>query len=269
MSQRAEFEYVKLLDDNIVSQELVNHPQFYQSFMRKYDDLSVDGRDAVKVSVGRDYITLAKSSNFPEATNGVYVGYKDVTSVTFTLEELREHKYFRVDRECSTVYTFPNKGDSLSNYLETEIYEDNVMLGRAYFGDLAGENYGYNLTPYLGFRKPNLTTGHILQGLIPDGVNRLISGDYSCHVAGRFSYEDGLVQKSSASRKGGVYDAIFSVAAVNLENPMTIDNSADIVIYDKNQNMIRLNTYFKTPQEAKNAAQARYEEAIGVKKKVS
>lgn len=266
MSQRAEFEYAKLLDDNVVDQELVNHPQFYQSFMRKYDDLSVDGRDAVEVSVGKDYIALAKRSDYPQATNGIYVGYKDVTSVTFTIEELHEHKYFRVDRECSSVYTFPKKGDSLSNSLDTEIYEENALLGRAYFGDLAGDTYGHNLTPFLGFRKPNLTAGYILQGMIPQGINYLVAGDYACHVAGRSSYEQGLVQKSSQSRRSGVYDGSFSVAAVNLENTMTIDNAADIVIYDKDMNMIRFNTYFKTPQEAKEATQERYEKAIGKSK---
>ena len=268
MSKQAEFEYAKLLENNIVNQELVSHPQFYQSFMRKFDDLSVDGRDKVEVSVGKDYIALSKRSNYPDATNGIFVGYKDVTSVSFTLEDFHEHKYFRVERDCSSVHTFPKKGDSLGNSSEIELYEDNVLLGRSLFGNYESKPY-CKREPYLGFTKPILSAGYILNGMLPTTLSHDIPGNYVCHIAGRYSYEDGLVKKASASRTDGKFDGNYSVAAVNLENPMTIDNAADIVIYDKDNNMVRYNTYYSSPKEAQESAQLRYSEAIGVSKKVA
>jgi hypothetical protein len=268
MSKQAEFEYAKILENNIVSQELVGHPQFYQSFMRKYDDLSVDGRDKVEVSIGRDYIALSKRSNYPDATNGIFVSYKDVTSVTFGLEDFHDHKYFRVERDCSSVHTFPNRGDSLGNSSEIELYEDNVLLGRSHFGNYDSKPYGKR-EPYLGFTKPKLSAGYILNGMLPTTLSHDIPGNYVCHIAGRYSYEDGLVKKASACRTDGRYDGSYSVAAVNLENPMTIDNAADIVIYDKDNNMVRYNTYYNSPKEAQEATQLRYSEAIGKGKKIA
>ena len=50
---------------------------------------------------------------------------------------------------------------------------------------------------------------------------------------------------------------------------MTIDNAADIVVYDKDNNMVRYNTYYSSPKEAQESAQLRYSEAIGVSKKVA
>ena len=50
---------------------------------------------------------------------------------------------------------------------------------------------------------------------------------------------------------------------------MTIDNAADIVIYDKDNNMVRYNTYYNSPKEAQEATQLRYSEAIGKGKKIA
>lgn len=261
MSKKAEFEYAKLLDNNIVSQELISHPQFYQSFMRKFDDLSIDGTYDVEVSVGKDYVALSKSSNYPEATNGVFVGYRDVTSVTFGIEEFHDHKYFRVERDCSSVHTIPQVGDSLGNSSEVEIYEENALLGRSHFGNYDNKPSGKR-DPYLGFTKPRLSVGYILNGMVPTTLSHDIPGDYVCHIAGRPSYESGLVRKASASRTSGRFDGSHAVAAVNLENPMTIDNAADIVVYDKDNNILRYNTYFSSPSEAQEATQAKYASAI-------
>ena len=102
--------------------------------------------------------------------------------------------------------------------------------------------------------------------MIPEGIEYIVAGDYSCHVAGRTSYESGLVEKSTVSRRGGKYTGKSSTAAVNLENPMTIDNSADFVVYDRGMHMIRLNENFKTPTEAKEYFMQRYAESIGMSK---
>ncbi len=268
MSIQAEANYARLLEEKKVSHELVEHPQFYRSFVKKFDEMSVDGKYTLNVHISGDRLTLVRYSDYPNATNGYYDGYKDVTGTTFSLEHQWDKTYFRVERDCSSVYTIPKKGDALTNSSEVEIYEDNALLGRSYFADLAGNNVGGHITPALGFRKPHLTAGFILQGMIPQEISHLVAGDYVCNVAGRVNYEQGLVQKASVSRTNGKYKGGFSVAAVNLENTMTIDNAADIVIYDKDMNMIRFNTYFASPQEAKEASQLRYEEAIGKKKAV-
>lgn len=264
MSQLAELEYSKLLDNENVNQELVNQPQFYKSFIRKFDELSFDGKLQVEINVGTDSITLFGRREFPNATNGLFVGYKDVTGVKFSLENLHEHKYFRVDRECSSVYMFPNRGDKLSNTLNSEVYEDNVLLGRVSFGDdMTGKNFVQKATPYLGFRKPDLSAGYVLQGMIPEGMDYLVSGDYYCHVEGRTSYEQGLVRKSNRSRKDGEYELTSSLAAVNLENTLTIDNSTDVIVYDNMGQVVRNNTCYNSPKEAIEAIQAQYKEAIG------
>lgn len=263
MSQLAELEYSKLLNSEGVNQELVNQHQFYKNFIRRFDELSLDGKEPVEINVGMDSITLFGRRDFPNATNGIFVGYKDVVGIKFSLENLHDHNYFRIDRECSYVYTFPNRGDQLNNSVHSEIYEDDVELGNASFFDLAGKNFGQNLKPYLGFKKPDFSAGYVLNGMIPSGMDYLVSGDYDCHVEGRNSYEQGLVKTSKISRKNGEYELRSTLASISLEKPWTLNNTTDQIVYDNMGNVVSFNTYYNSPEEAIEAIQVQYEEAIG------
>lgn len=268
MSKVGENEYIKLLSSGEIANELLGHPQFFESFIQKYEELSYGDQYDINVAHGPGSVSLTKCGEYPEETDGRYVGAKDIVQVRFRIEEIDGHRYLRVDRETSKVCTFPDKGDKLSNSLDVEVYEGTALLGRAFFGDLAGKDYKKDLKPYVGFKKPEISTGHILSGMCPTGIEYIVKGDYSCSVFGRSSADSGLVEKSTVSRFGGRFKGKTTTAAVNVETPNTIDNAADFVVYDKDMNMRLLNPQFKNPTEAKKYYMERYEEFVKGGKKL-
>ena len=262
MSKKAEEQYARLLEDGMISDRLLEHPQFYRSFVRKFDEISVDGKYALDCRITEHKLSLERRGYYPSDTNGIYYGVKDITRITFEAKEFHGKPYLWIEREHSSVHSFPERGEQITNSSEIEVYEENVLLGRASFSDLPGDQYDHNLTPYLGFKKPGFNIGFILQGMIPLDISHTLVRDYVCHVAGRASYESGIVEKSTVSRRGGKYTGKSSVAAVNLENPMTIHNSADFVVYDEGMNVTYLNKSFKTPKQAREYFANIYLEAM-------
>lgn len=269
MTKLGEKAYIDLLATGKLPNELLGHAQFFESFVEKYDGLSYGDKYDLTVAHSPSTVTLTRRGECPEETDGVYRGASDVTQVRFRVEEQEGRNFLRVDRERSLVHNYPGKGKKVSNSLDVEVYEGTALLGRALFVVSPNKMYKDDVKPHIAFEKPEITTGHILSGMCPDGIEYQVKGDYTCSVAGRESYESGLVEKSTVSRKDGRITGKATSAIVDLENPNTIDNAADFVLYDKDMNMRVLNPEFKTPTEAKKFYTERYAEAIKEGKKLA
>ena len=262
MTKLGEKAYIDLLASGELPNQLLGHSQFFESFVQKYDELSYGDKYDLTVAHSSSTVSLTRRGECPEETDGVYRGAKDVTQVRFRVEEQEGHEYLRVDRERSLVHTYPGKGQKLTNSLDVEVYEGTNLLGRALLEIKPNKMFKEDVKPHVGFEKPELTTGHILSGLCPKGIEYAVKGDYTCSVAGRESYESGLVERSTVSRTDGRITGKTTTAAVNVETPNTIDNAADFVVYDKDMNMRMLNPDFKNPTDAKKYYMERYAEAI-------
>lgn len=262
MGKYAELEYAKLLENNTIERELIEHPQFYNSFMREYENASLGEKYPVEIRVSNNSIALLRRGNYPDATNGIFYGVKDINCYKLGLERKRDKVYLRIEHDSSTVHTFPQKGDTIANSRDVQIFEDNVLLGRAYFYN-GGNYYQPNITPYLGFTVPDdMSVGYILSGTIPTSMSR-IAGDYDYQVSGRYGYEDGIVKSGRQSRFDGKYETQFYRSSVNLENPFTIDNAIRFVTLDNMGHTVQLHSEFETITEAEKYFQERYLEAIG------
>ena len=268
MTKLGENEYIKLLASGKLPNELLGHAQFFESFVQKYDELSYGEQYDISVAHSSSSVSLTRCGESPEETDGIYVGAKDVTQVRFRVEEQDGHNYLRVDRERSLVHNYPGKGKKLTNTLDVEVYEGTDLLGRALLDIKPNKTFKDEIVPHVAFEQPELTTGHILSGVCPDGIEYKVKGDYTCSVAGRRSAEEGLVEKSTVSRKDGRITGKTTTAAVNVDTPNTIDNAADFVVYDKDMNMRMLNPQFKNPTDAKKYYMERYEEALKGGKKL-
>ena len=259
MSAEGELEYTKLLDSNAVMRELIEHPQFYNSFISKYDELSSGGDIPVEVSVDKDNVSILRRCYYPDATNGVYKGYQDIIKFKFSLQEMWDNKYFRVDGNSSMMYTFP-QGNSLSNSARAEIYEDNALLGKAYFLNVIQGSHGLN--PALGFSQPDLSTGYILNGQIPPIMREKYVGTYSLSVSGRPSYDHGIIRSANLVKSEDSYDVNFGLSAVNLSDSFRLDNAIEIATFDKDNNLTSLREGFSSVEEAKQHFQEMYSDAI-------
>ncbi len=263
MGKYAELEYTKLLENESIDRELLEHPQFYESFLREYENASLGEKYPVEIKVSNNSIALLRRGNYPDATNGIFYGVKDINCYKFSLERKRDKVYLRIEHDSSTVHTFPQKGDNISNSREVQIYEDNVLLGRAYFYN-GGNYYQANITPYLGFTVPEeMSVGYILTGSIPNSMSNRIAGDYDYQVSGRYGYEDGIVKGGRQSRFDNKYDTKYYRSSINLENPFTIDNANRFAILDSMGRTIELHPEFETLSDAEKYFQERYLEAIG------
>ena len=269
MTKLGEKAYIDLLATGELPNELLGHAQFFESFVEKYDGLSYGDKYDLTVEHSPSTVTLTRRGECPEETDGIYVGASDVTQVRFRVEEQEGHNYLRVDRERSLVHNYPGKGKKLVNALDVEVYEGTDLLGRALLEVKPNKMVKDDVKPHVAFDKPEITTGHVLSGLCPDGIEYVVKGDYTCSVAGRKSAADGLVEKSTVSRTDGRMTGKTTTAAVNLETPNTIDNAADFVVYDKDMNMRMLNPEFKNPTDAKKYYMDRYAEAIKGRKKLA
>lgn len=262
MTKLGEKEYINLLACGELPNELLGHTQFFESFVQKYDELSYGDKYDISVAHSPSTVSITKCGEYPEETDGRYLGAKDVVQVRFRIDEIDEHRYLRIDRERSIVRSYPNKGNKVENTLDVEVYEGTDLLGRAHLGVIPNKEFKQEVKPFVGFDKPEITTGHVLSGLCPNGIEYVVKGDYTCSVAGRKSVEDGLVERSTVSRKDGRITGKTTTAAVNVETPNTIDNAADFVVYDKDMNMRMVVPQFKNPTEAKKHYMERYAEAI-------
>lgn len=261
MTNNAELEYAKLLESEKVNKALIEHPQFYRSFIREYENATLDGKYPVDINIGTDSITMSRRGNYPDATNGIYYGVKDINSYKFSLETLHDRVFLRIEHDNSTVYTFPQKGDSLSTSRDVQIFEDNALLGRAYFYN-GSDYYGHGQIPYLGFTVPEgMSVGYILDATLPDFYR--IAGNYDYQVSGRTSYESGIIDRSRQTGRANQHTTTRAKASVNLENTFSIDNASDYVTFDSKGQVVSLNSNFSTVDEASRYFQERYSEAIG------
>ena len=74
MSKKAEEQYARLLEDGMISDRLLEHPQFYRSFIRKFDEISVDGKYALDCRITEHKLSLERRGYYPSDTNGIYYG---------------------------------------------------------------------------------------------------------------------------------------------------------------------------------------------------
>ena len=123
----AEEEYNKLISNGEVNSEIINNLIFYEVFKQKF--LFLGENYTIKIENGN--LILESKNNFPEATNGVYKGYKDCKRIVFQYE--KEH--LTVFEENASVYSFPNELDHLMYNSTINVYQNGCEVGLATYSE--------------------------------------------------------------------------------------------------------------------------------------
>lgn len=101
----AEKEYEKLISENLLSSEIANDASFRKAFIDRF--LFIGDNYTIKVENGD--VVLESNSNFPDATNGIYKGYKTAKKIVFKVE--REH--LTAFEENASIYVMPEQLDTM------------------------------------------------------------------------------------------------------------------------------------------------------------
>ena len=119
-------EKVVLTGDKLDSKMYYNHSG-YPGGLRERNAKTMIEKYPVEIRVSNNSIALLRRGNYPDATNGIFYGVKDINCYKLGLERKRDKVYLRIEHDSSTVHTFPQKGDTIANSRDVQIFEDNVF----------------------------------------------------------------------------------------------------------------------------------------------
>ena len=266
---KGELTYESLLLRDDINKMLVEHPFFRRNFIHQYDSMSYDGKIPVEVNININGISIQAHQNLPDATNGIYHGYKDMKTCTFGLEKQAEHMeqlYLCVRKDSCYVYSH-DKNDHASYAKQLEVYDDREQLGVSYAQNSREGNKGMNayLDPYI----PEISVASALMGGKDTNVvsylqNHTGNSNFQCVSSGRKAGE-GIVTTSEFSRCDGKYKDSLGYGLVNLERPQYLHNRGmDFVRYDMSgiQKLAFLDSKYATPEEALYNMREYYKNAV-------
>ena len=118
-----EKEYEKLINLGNVDEKILKHPSFREAFIGVF--VHSIGYDNYRVEVKNDAVIVEKTSNFPDATNGIYHGYRDAVRCVFKMELDSGREFLTVKEECVSIYSFDNRStDDLGYHSKISAYDD-------------------------------------------------------------------------------------------------------------------------------------------------
>lgn len=256
--QNKKFDYEKILSGVDGNLEVINHSQFRESFMCEYDRISNYGTRSVSLDCDNGFVRITASSNLPDATNGIYHGYKSLDTCVFSVENIFDNDYLCVRRKSSEVYSFDDKGDSVSYGESLDAYLKNEQVGKINF--VYVNNCSTKNNPTFNIVEPNISLGYAINGTIPPDLS-CYNGDIRCEVVGKTS-GSGIARTSKYSCINGEFTQTSGLCAVSLENPYSLNTGEQNFAEIKNGNLVCINENYSSVDEAIADIQSRYDEKI-------
>lgn len=259
LMQKVEFEYEKILSSVGVNKSIVDHPQFRESFMREYRNLSSDGKFNVYVSFDEERVNLSVEQNLPNETNGVYQGYKSFERCSFSVEKKWDDDYFVVRKKSCGIYSQINKGDNVVCTDTLDVYFRNEQVGKMEYTSSNQYNSKMDLSVYT--QTPELMVGFAINGMAPPLLSHY-SGNVRCSSSGRMP-GSAIVRNSLYSCIDGEYSQRSGYSCLNLEKPYELNFTTNFFAeLDGMGGFLYIDPNYSSFGEAVNIIQLKYDESI-------
>lgn len=254
--ERAEIEYNKLLLDNSILRELVEHPKFRRQFIDLYNIYTGYGQRNIKIDLEynkfNNTIVMRLYGEYPNDTNGIYQGVKESDVCTIGLEQSINGPRLCVRTDNRSLYRMPNERfDSLSHSQTLSVFNDYEQEGKIYY---QGENKAnFSQDPRAAFISPiKMSVNTAISGDIPFLPNKESMGDFSIvSVGGR---NGGLVNRNYLLKNDNNYISRMEYVPLEMEHPESLENLGlgCIAYYDheSHQYMLPQGSEFTSVNEA-------------------
>lgn len=223
----AESEYTNLMTGNGVARELIEHPQFKDSFIQRYIELCqlATRGESIAVYFTPSDVSLHLNANNPSATNDIYTGRQDKVSFKFGIENLHDRQYLSERMQGVTALRFPSRNNSEHSYeCGLRVFYGDEEVARVYcFKDASGPQE-LNSEPYYYDKfMPQLSIGYALNTDYPQNA---LQGSPNCSfwatargIGSNIWKRRGVIQKNDTPTFMKT-----EYGTVNLENPKSLDN---------------------------------------------
>lgn len=177
----AESEYTKLITSDGVARELIEHPQFKDSFIQRYIELCqlATRGESIAVNFTPMDVSLYLDANNPSATNTVYTGKQDKVSYRFSIENHHDRQYLSESMKGVTALRFPSRNKSEHSYQrEMRFYYGKEEVARVWCIKDASGPLELNSEPYYYEQfMPQLSIGYALNTEYPPNA---LQGSPNC-----------------------------------------------------------------------------------------